>query len=171
MDLPVHKMLDDSLVAEFNDNGFLIVESYLDSEEVDRFIEVVDRLDRTEPFSTHGVPRQPGGPMELRNTLSRAPEFLELIDRPDVLRFVAQLMGYNIQIGNSQCFIKPGFPAGTSLKEQRSFGWHTDSQRLHGAINGALPRFSTRTGYFFTGLLEENMGSVKLVPGVVGLPS
>jgi hypothetical protein len=155
----------DVLRQEYLLNGFLYFPRYLSQNEIECYLHVMYRLDQTQQFSIQRKPRQPGEPLEIRNAVAQAPEILDLIDREDVLLLVSYLMGYNIQICNTQAFIKPGFPLGTTMEQQSSFGWHTDMQRNAEATNGILPRFTTRAGFFFTDLSELNMGSLKVVPG------
>jgi hypothetical protein len=155
----------EELRQEFLLNGFLYFPSFLSKKEIDFYVDVLYRLDKTQAYGSRRTARKPGDPIEVRNVLSHAPEFIELIDQEKVLMLISYLMGYNIQICNSQAFIKPGFPEGTTIEQQGSFGWHTDMQRNAEAINGILPRFSIRTGYFLSTLDQPNMGSIKIVPG------
>jgi ectoine hydroxylase len=154
----------EELKQEYLLNGFLYFPKFLSQDKIDYFIDVMYRLDKTQPYSIQKKSRKPGDPYEVRNALACAPELLELIDLEPVLMLVSYLMGYNIQICNTQAFIKPGFPPGTTMEQQGSFGWHTDMQRNAEAINGVLPRFTTRAGFFLTDLSQPNMGSVKIVP-------
>jgi hypothetical protein len=155
----------DELRQEYELNGFLYFPRFLPQEEIDHYIEVMYRLDKTLPYSTRRKPRKPGDPFEIRNAMVHTPEIRELIDREQVLMLVSYLMGCNIQICNTQAFIKPGFPPGTTMQQQSSIGWHTDMQRNAEAINGVLPRFTTRAGFFLTDLSRPNLGSVKIVAG------
>jgi ectoine hydroxylase len=155
----------EDLKQEFILNGFLYFPRFLSKEEIDHCVDLLYKVDKILEFSCPDVPRKPGDPYEVRNLLSYAPEFVEFVDREDVLMLITYLMGVNIEIVNTQAFIKPGFPKGTTLAQQKSFGWHTDMQHNAEAVNGILPRFTTRAGFFLTDLTQPNSGSLKVVPG------
>jgi ectoine hydroxylase-related dioxygenase (phytanoyl-CoA dioxygenase family) len=151
--------------AEFFENGFLVLPGVLSPEECQACVAVMDELDRTEMFNTRRRPRQPGENLELRNCVLRAPEFMDLVDRPEILEILATLTGYNIQLGNSHAFIRPGYEKNVSLLEQTGFSWHYDLGQAAIPVNGRLPHLATRVGYFFTPLDKPDMGSISVVPG------
>jgi ectoine hydroxylase-related dioxygenase (phytanoyl-CoA dioxygenase family) len=154
-----------ALKEEFEENGFLVLPGTLSQEECDVFVGVMDELDRTAEFNTRQRPRKPGDNLELRNCVARSVEFMELVDRPEILEVLGVLLGYNIQLGNSHAFIRPGYEAKVSLMEQAGFSWHYDLGHTAVAVNGRQPHLATRVGYFFTPLNEPNMGSIGVVPG------
>jgi ectoine hydroxylase len=162
---PVDK---DQLVAyreEFQENGFLILPDLLTAEECERYIGILDRLDRTVTVQARGRTRKPGDRLELRNLVQKEPEFMELIDRTDVLMIVGYLLGYNIQLGNSHAFIRPGYESDTPETAQGLFGWHRDLMPTAVPVNGRYPHLATRVGYFFTPADKPRMGTLYLVPG------
>ncbi|HVX42985.1 MAG TPA: phytanoyl-CoA dioxygenase family protein [Mycobacteriales bacterium] len=159
---------------EFQENGFLILPGALSPEECDRYIGVLDRLDRTLTTGARGRERKPGDGLELRSCIKKAPEFMELVDRPEILMVLGFLHGYNIQLGNSHAFIRPGFQKADGEAGQRLFGWHRDLMRTTTPVNGRYPHLATRVGYFFTPADEPMMGSLYVVPGshrVAGRPA
>jgi ectoine hydroxylase-related dioxygenase (phytanoyl-CoA dioxygenase family) len=153
------------LKQEFELNGFLYLPGFLSKDEIEFCTDVLYRLDKTMDFSIQSRPRKPGDPLQVRNLLAQASEFIEYIDREPVLMLVSYLLGNNIHVCNTQAFIKPGFPPNTNLEEQASFGWHVDHQHNYEFVNGNVPRTSIRAGYFLSALDEPNMGSLKIVPG------
>jgi ectoine hydroxylase len=153
------------LQEEFRENGFLILPEVLSIEENDRYLAVMDRLDRTVTVGTRDRPRRPGDGLELRNCIKKAPEFMDLVDRPDILELLGVLLGYNIQLGNSHAFIRPGFDKHEDRFAQGLFGWHRDLGRTAAPVNGRYPHLATRVGYFFTDADQPDMGSLFLVPG------
>ncbi|HLH99867.1 MAG TPA: phytanoyl-CoA dioxygenase family protein [Acidimicrobiales bacterium] len=171
---PVDRDQLDRYREEFWDNGFLVLPDVLSPEECARYIKIMDRLDETVTVGVRGRARQPGDRLELRNLVKKEPAFLELVDRPDVLTILAYLLGYNIQLGNSHAFIRPGYEEDTDATRQGLFGWHRDLMPTATAINGRYPHLATRVGYFFTPADKPRMGSLYLVPGshrVAGRPA
>jgi hypothetical protein len=162
---PISMETLEELKQEFELNGFLYWPNFLNSEEAQQCIDVLYRLDQTMDHSIQDRPRKPGDPLQVRNLLAYAPEFIEYIDREPVLLLVSYLLGHNIHGCNSQAFIRPGFPPGTTLKEQASFGWHVDHQHNYELVNGNVPRASIRAGYFLNALDKPDMGSLLVVPG------
>jgi ectoine hydroxylase len=150
---------------EFQENGFLILPDLLSADDCHRYIEIMDRLDQTLTVGARGRAREPGDRLELRSLVKKEPAFLELVDRPDVLTILAFLLGYNIQLGNSHAFIRPGYEKDTDATRQGLFGWHRDLMRTAAPVNGRYPHLATRVGYFFTPANEPAMGSLYLVPG------
>lgn len=153
------------LAEEFRENGFLVLPGVLSEAECEQYLEVMDRLDATATHSVRHRPRQPGDGLELRNCIRRAPEFLALVDRPEILELLGVLLGYNIQLGNSHAFIRPGFEPDTDASRQGLFGWHRDLMPTAPPVNGRYPHLATRVGYFFTPADQPRMGSLFLVPG------
>jgi ectoine hydroxylase len=153
------------LQEEFRENGFLILPEVLSVEENDRYLEVMDRLDRTVTVGARNKARRPGEGLELRSCIKKAPEFMDLVDRPDILELLGVLLGYNIQLGNSHAFIRPGFEKHADVTAQGLFGWHRDLGRTMSPVNGRYPHLATRVGYFFTDADQPDMGSLFLVPG------
>lgn len=160
--------------SEFQENGFLVLPGLLSESDCLRYIDIMDRLDRTVTLGVRGRSRQPGDRLELRSLVKKEPAFLELVDRPDVLTILAFLLGYNIQLGNSHAFIRPGYERDTDATRQGLFGWHRDLMRTAAPVNGRYPHLATRVGYFFTPADKPDMGSLYLVPGshrVAGRPA
>jgi ectoine hydroxylase len=153
------------LRTEFEENGFLIFHNVLSDAECRECIAVMDSLDASADFNTKRRPRSPGGPLELRNCVARSPVFMELVDRPEILEVVASLLGYNIQLGNSHAFIRPGMQREHPELATGNAGFHFDLGTTGMPVNGRMPRFATRVSYCFTGLESPNMGSIYIVPG------
>jgi ectoine hydroxylase len=166
LDAPVDRDRLEALRTEFWENGFLVLPRLLDEDECARYLSIMDRLDRTVTQSARHRPRSPGDRLELRSCVKKEPAFMDLVDRPDVLVILAFLHGYNIQLGNSHAFIRPGFErASDDAARQGLFGWHRDLMATAAPVNGRYPHLATRVGYFFTPADRPAMGSLFLVPG------
>ncbi|HET7121418.1 MAG TPA: phytanoyl-CoA dioxygenase family protein [Solirubrobacterales bacterium] len=153
------------LRSEFEENGFLVLPEVLSGAECEEFAGVLDQLDASAEFNTEQRPRKPGDALELRNCVARSDAFMELVDKPEVLEIVASLMGYNIQLGNSHGFIRPGRQQDDPRFGALNIGWHWDLPAVGVPINGRYPRFAVRVGYCFTDLQQPNEGSIYVVPG------
>lgn len=151
--------------CEFRQNGYLVLPGVLSPEETRALVGVVDRLDQGTTMNTQRRPRQPGDVLELRNCVSRAVEFMELVDRPAILELLGVLLGYNIQLGNSHLFMRPGFGPDVNVAAQGGNSWHHDLVNTAAPVNGRLPHLATRVGYFFTPLTQPDSGSILVVPG------
>lgn len=150
---------------EFRENGFLVLPGVLSQEECAKYCAVLDRLDRELPFGARHKARKPGDGLELRSCIKKAPEFMELVDRTDILTLLGFLLGYNIQLGNSHAFIRPGYERDAGEAPQWLFGWHRDLMRTATPVNGRYPHLATRVGYFFSPADQPLMGSLYVVPG------
>ena len=73
-----------------NEQGFFVIEEYLDAGEVavlnDAFEEVGARLRRERGMA-------PDAQLSCRNGLVKHEAFLNLMDRPDILRYVVDIVG------------------------------------------------------------------------------
>ena len=121
---------------EFWENGFLVLPGLLTPEECATYIDVMDRLDQTITVGARHRARKPGDGLELRSCIKKAPEFMELLDRSDILALLGFLLGYNIQLGNSHAFIRPGFERAAGESGQGLFGWHRDLLHTVTPVNG-----------------------------------
>lgn len=163
-----HATADGSFAAltdQFLSAGFLLIPNVLGADDVERFGGVLRRLDREVDRTPRGDERRPGDPLEVRDAIGRAPEVVDLAANEFVLSLMCSIMGYNIQVHTSHAFLRPGFPPGTAVSEQRGLGWHYDMPGCAGPINGRHPWLYTRVGYVLSDLTQPNTGSIKIVPG------
>jgi ectoine hydroxylase-related dioxygenase (phytanoyl-CoA dioxygenase family) len=161
-------MLTDAQRQEFDLNGFLIIEDALTPAEVSRYLGIVDRLDRACPTTFGGKPRQPGEPLELRNSVAhpQGRELLDLLMHDAAFPAIVDLMGHNICMTTSHVFIRPPSPAGTK-REFKAIGWHKDGppNDMTPPMNGRYPWLYTKIGYFLTDLTIDDGGALRVVPG------
>lgn len=151
---------------EFDDNGFLVFEGLLGSEEIDRYAGVVDRLDRTCPMSHGEKARQPGEHLELRNAVAHAPELMDLLEDERLLPAVVDLMGHNICMTTSHAFIRTPSPPGTK-RDFKAIDWHKDGPAAQWTppMNGRWPWLYTKIGWFLTDTTVPDAGALRIVPG------
>lgn len=151
--------------AEFEQNGFLVIENALTQEEIHRYTTIVDRLESTVTVDVNGNPRKPGETLEVRDSITKAPDLLPLLTHESAFPAVVDLMGYNIALTTSHVFVRPPSPPGTA-REFKAISWHHDGPG-HWArpVNGRLPWLYTKIGYFLTDLQNPDAGALRVVPG------
>lgn len=152
--------------AYFDEKGFLIVKNALSSREVVALRMVVDEL--YERFG--GEPET--GRLEIRNCLLQHPLLLELVERPNLLPLVVNLLGANIKIRSSHLDMRPPLKKGSVTNElgRERWGepeqWHIDGP-LYGypSVNGIVPMMEVKIGYYLTDVTRPDSGGLCVVPG------
>jgi ectoine hydroxylase-related dioxygenase (phytanoyl-CoA dioxygenase family) len=152
---------------QFDEDGFIIVEDALSSEEVERLIAVVDELD-ARYRKEKDIP--PGDPFQVRNALAHHDELFRLVDHPVMFPLVVDVLGVNIQIRTSHMDVRPPNPpehARQTLGAKDSFfPWHSDGPNFGYPItNGAVPFVEVKVGYYLTDLTAHNSGAICVVRG------
>ena len=147
----------------FDQNGYLIIRKALDENTISTLIEAGDRLihsDRTKL-------RQRGGDRydSFRNSITLDDTFIRLIDWPEIVPIVVQLLGANLQIMTSHLIYKYPDPADFS-DTHRQPGWHRDYlQATRDMGNAAIPRLLVKCAYYLTDLSEPNRGVTMVAAG------
>jgi ectoine hydroxylase-related dioxygenase (phytanoyl-CoA dioxygenase family) len=148
--------------AEFEQNGYFIVEDALPPRLVEELTRVVDRLD------AEYRPRMGKGPHELlslRDFIGKDDVFLELLDWPRTFPKVWGILGWHIQLYHTHMNVTPPLPPGEDPPRKR-LQWHQDSDRLNRDLEiHPRPRISLKVGYFLTDTTEPARGNMYVVPG------
>jgi ectoine hydroxylase-related dioxygenase (phytanoyl-CoA dioxygenase family) len=147
----------------FERDGFLVLPSVLNAEEIARFTAAVDALDadwrrdkELDPYAT----------VEIRNAVARpgGEALLPLLDWYATLPFVTDIFGWNIQITTSHVFVRTPNP--NEAPTFKAIGWHADGPHpSFPTINGVSPRLYGKIGFFLTDLSEPDRGNLRVVPG------
>ena len=135
----------------FDREGYLILENALSAEEVERYLEVIDRL-------TAGDPKyKPDAFYARENIVELDPVFAELIDHPCHVGFVYDFYGELLKLHISQFFIRP---RGGNYNL-----WHPDGARAvpYGVFSPHLP-LQIKIGYWLTDLPHARMGNLVMRP-------
>jgi ectoine hydroxylase len=127
-------VLDDDRVADFEEDGFLVLPSLLSAAEVDALNAEIDRLAADE-----SVRRSPQAVIEpdsdaLRSVFEvhRGNDLLaRLAHDPRLVNVARQLLGGDVYIHQSRLNLKPGFRG-------REFYWHSDFETWH--TEDGMPR-------------------------------
>lgn len=143
-----------ALRIEFERDGYTIIRGALGLDEVDRLTEAVDRV--------YAEERGTGGPLHLLAFCGREAAFLELVDHPAILPFVAEVLGANVFVQHCHLDVHPPEPP----DGQRPWMWHQDG----GVVNRDLetdprPRLSVKIAYFLTDVSEPGRGNFVVMPG------
>ena len=136
--------------------GYLVLPGVLATDEIERLINAVDRLDEASQ-------RDGRAPDEFLSTLNVVEEddaFLNLIDHPRHLGILMDLMGACIQLITSQVMVRPPTPHPGSR-------WHFDGPKPYPfpRANGLTPLLHLKIGWFLTDLDAPDMGNFLLIPG------
>ena len=136
----------------FEENGYFILRSVLDSNMIDRLTEAGDRLMAS--FAHNGYYAHK------RDGLVQEPVFAALTSQTKAIPLVIQLLGTNIHITNTALIYKHPQPP----EESVSRGWHRDAG-LHLDIGHRdCPRVGVKVGYCLTDFSMPNSGGTLFVP-------
>ena len=156
---------------QWDRDGYLLIENALSKQEVEELIVEVDRLD--EASQRQG--RDQNAYLDIVNIVDRAVErsnnkkvlqtepnevFLNLIDHPNHLGIVCDLMGAAIQVIVTQVMVRPPSP-------MPSARWHQDTMAPYGfpIAGGQFPLQQFRIGWFLTDMDQPDMGNFCVIPG------
>ena len=156
---------------QWDRDGFLVINNALSMREVEELTAEVDRLN--EESQRQG--RDPHSFFDVMDIIETARErtgngrslqtkpnevFLNLIDHPNHLGIVCDLMGAAIQLTASQMMIRPPIP--TPSRE-----WHQDSAPPYGfpKVHDRVPLQQFRIGLFLTDMDKPDMGNFCVIPG------
>ena len=163
---------------DFDENGFIVLEDFLDPDELERLLAAVDDVGAK---VRHAKGLGPGDPFAVRNALAHHEAFLDLIDHPRMLPLVVDAIGWNIQIRTSHLDYRPPYPrdlqagalgSGAGADHEagyRNVVWHPDLAGDHlfeaPSLDGRLPFMEVKVFYVLSDLTESNAGNLWLLPG------
>ena len=136
----------------FMEDGFLVIENALTGDEVDRYVEMIDRCAADDPKYD---PMKHFGP---NNIVEQYPEFAELIDQERHVGFAYDVYGELLKLHISQIFLRP--------RDGSHNRWHPDGARAvpFGVFAPELP-MQIKVSYWLTDLPEAGMGNFVCMPG------
>ena len=140
------------LPADLERDGFVVVEDALEGAALRRVCAAVDRVFRSESSN--------GDALHLLGFVGRDPSFVELVDHPAVLPFVAAVLGWNIYVYHCHLDVHP--PEGDPEPRWR---WHQDGGRQNVELPSPRPRLSLKVAYFLTDVPTGAHGAMRVVPG------
>ena len=150
----------------FDQNGYLVVPSALNSEEIEKLINVSDRMveefvrEQHPDARTHYVQRRPGI-VEVR-------EFHPLMAHSATVPLLVQLLSANIHLHTTAIIYKyPQDDAGETPER----GWHRDIGMTEDLGHGHLVRAGIKVGYCLTDFTKPRSGFTMFAPGSHLLPT
>ena len=137
---------------QFMEDGFLVIENALSDDEVDRYVEMIDRAAATDPKDD---PSKHFGP---NNIVERYPEFAELVDHDRHVGYMHDVYGELLKLHISQIFMRP--------RDGSHNMWHPDGARAvpYGVFAPEMP-IQIKVSYWLTDLPEAEMGNFVCMPG------
>lgn len=142
--------------AEFEEQGYVVVEDALDASTVARLLAAVDRVwDRHLRLgATHRDDLHQFGFVGLDES------FLDLLDHPATFPLVCRLLGWNIYLYHCHLDVHPPAP-----DPGPKWRWHQDGGRQNVELETPRPRLSVKVGYFLTDVTTRDHGPLWVIPG------
>ncbi|MBT5872224.1 MAG: hypothetical protein HOH43_02295 [Candidatus Latescibacteria bacterium] len=152
---------------QFDTDGFFLIEDALAQDSVSRILSACDEVDACFRGAQWVGPDEA---FQVRNALAHHEEFFKLVDHPDLLPLVVDLIGCNIQIRTSHLDVRPPMQAAAATGDLGApgsfFPWHSDGPNFGYPItNGAVPFMEIKVGHYLTDLTEHNSGGICVVKG------
>ncbi len=147
---------------EVDEFGFTVIERFLDEGEVrelsEAFDEVGARLRGRLGKGAHEY-------LSLRNAIIHHPAFLDLVDREDILSYVVDIVGWNVQNRDSVALWTPPQPGRHPSK--LSLGWHFDYEEEFTGLTGEfpMPLLDFKVGWYVSDTREDGHATILFVPG------
>ena len=137
---------------QFTTEGFLVVENALSQDEIDYYLEAIDRCCAAD------AEFDPSKFYMTENVVERDPAFAELIDHPRHVGFAYDIYGELLKMHLSQIFIRP--KGGTHNH------WHHDGARVVPySVFATEMSLQVKISYWLTDLPSDRMGNFVFMPG------
>jgi ectoine hydroxylase-related dioxygenase (phytanoyl-CoA dioxygenase family) len=133
-------------------DGFAVLEDALDDARRSRLIAALDRVWQE---------RGSGATLHLLGFVGLDPEFVELVDHPQVLELVAGVLGSNIFMYHCHLDVHP--PLAAPLEP--AWRWHQDGGRQNVELVAPRPLLSLKAAYFLTDVEHRDHGALRVIPG------
>ncbi len=152
-------VLTDEERRHFNEQGYLIVEDVLDTNQLARLTQLTDEIYQQKLATGF----DPSTALFYPNFIPKAPEFADLVDYEKILPKVWGILGWNIYLYHAHLIVTP--PSGKPL-DNKTFGWHQDSGRVNQEMEShPRPRLSLKVAYFLSDTSEAGRGNFWILPG------
>jgi hypothetical protein len=146
--------LTDSERQSFDRDGFLFLPEVLPTAVRERMSQALRRI----------VADVPGSAVNLHDIFALDPVFLDLLDRPEVLLRVRDLLGWNLWVNTAQLAInRPSSQSGGPQRAHR--GWHRDSSQVVDDLKEATPRLAVKVAFYLSDLNQEQAGQTHFIRG------
>jgi hypothetical protein len=149
----------------FDNNGYLLLESFLETGHIAALLDAVQRaVARRRARLQDGLPCT--GQTTLREADTRLfyildddPLFLEMLDWPAIMPYVTGLLNERPHHHASDVIVE--YPRG-----ERGMGWHIDGHdNGYRNLGRPIPLLQLKIGYYLTDMAEPGQGNLCVVPG------
>lgn len=155
----------DEQVAQFEEDGYIVVENAVSPEAIDRVRAAADRIvaEGAPAGRWIGKPETAPRRVEYRGLFNLDDAFMELLAPSTIFSLIVRILGANIHMMSSQLvYQNPNQPA----LQSDNGGWHRD---LIGSSEDlgydATPRMALRVGYYLSEVSEPGSGVTLFAPG------
>jgi ectoine hydroxylase len=138
---------------QFERDGFLVVRSVLNQDEIDRARTAI--LGYKEKTGTVGALHQ-------LSAVTACPELAFLLDHPVAFRYIWSMLGWNVHVYHSHVDVHP------QIHEQQKdwWHWHQDGGRQNRELEtDPRPRMSVKLAYWLSDVSETGRGNFTVLPG------
>jgi len=138
---------------QFERDGFLVIRSVLNQDEVARARTAILRY--RERIGVTGALHQ-------LSAVTACPELAFLLDHPIAFRYIWSLLGWNVHVYHSHIDVHPQIH-----QQQRDWWhWHQDGGRQNRELEtDPRPRMSVKLAYWLSDLSETGRGNFTVLPG------
>ncbi|ANY71248.1 phytanoyl-CoA dioxygenase [Paenibacillus ihbetae] len=151
------KMDISAMVKQFEKDGYLIIPNALSQGQVEALNAAVDRILAEEPESLA---------YNIYNSVERDPAILSLIDHPELLPLMVNLLGYNIQLHISHLTVRKPNPNDVKTATNSFIHWHQDGPHPEfPQIGGLTSAYYIKICYILSDMSEPDRGNTKIIPG------
>jgi ectoine hydroxylase len=138
---------------QFDRDGYLIIKSALDADEVAYYQDAIDRV---------YAEQQTSGAMHILGAVANCPEAAGLVNHPATFRYVWSILGWNVHIYHSHLDVHPQI----TEKKPFRFEWHQDGGRQNRELESdPRPRMSLKLGFWLSDVSETGRGNLMVIPG------
>ncbi|MCP9000314.1 phytanoyl-CoA dioxygenase family protein [Pseudarthrobacter sp. RMG13] len=156
--------LTDAEVAEFKQQGILVLRGVLDEDEVARLVGECDRL-IADPATPSRQQQADGTWDSIRNTIAGSHEARRLIAHPNVLPAIVRLMGTNLRIITSHLIYRNADEA-PAPGQERIPSWHRDIAHVSTDLGFAhTPMLQIKAAFCLADLAGKDSGGTVFLPG------
>lgn len=149
----IKNKLTDQEKSFFLDNGYLTIPNAIDSYLISELLEDCKKL----------VDKSSNGFVNIADVLSRGGPYLKLATLPTILPKIVGLLGWNIWINHTHTNVHP--PNCHHKNDDFEYGWHRDGGMVEeDLVEGEVPWFSIKVGFFLTDTQEKNSGTTYCIP-------
>ncbi|WP_409344971.1 phytanoyl-CoA dioxygenase family protein [Paenibacillus sp. MBLB4367] len=146
-----------SLARQFEQDGYLLLQNMLSDVKVKELNTAIDRIVAEEPEALA---------YNVYNSVERDPSILSLIDHPQLLPLMVNLMGYNIQLHISHLTVRKPNPDDVKTATSSFINWHQDGPHPQfPKIGGLTATYYIKICFILSDMSEPNRGNTKIIPG------